>query len=88
MSANFTPGPWARSPTNEHVVGPDGARVATPWIGTDHWQANSDLIIAAPKLYALLEELIDLEGPCPGNAAWANKVEAALAEARGEQVPA
>lgn len=46
--------------------------------------ANARLIAAAPDLLALLEELIDIEGPLPGNAEWAKKVSAAIAKAKGE----
>jgi hypothetical protein len=49
-------------------------------------QANGALIVQAvnahDELVALLEELIDIEGPQPGTAAWAAKVRAALARAR------
>lgn len=37
----------------------------------------------APELLALLVELVDIEGPCPGTAAWASKVRAAIAKATG-----
>ncbi len=44
--------------------------------------ANAVLVAAAPELLALLEELIDIEGPCPGTATWATKVRAAIAKAQ------
>lgn len=35
------------------------------------------------EMLALLEELIDIEGPCPGTGGWAAKVRATIAKARG-----
>ncbi len=35
------------------------------------------------RLRALLEELVDIEGPLPGNAQWAKKVKAELARLDG-----
>jgi hypothetical protein len=43
------------------------------------------LIAAAPDLLALLVELVDIEGPCPGTASWASKVHAVIAQATGSQ---
>ena len=60
-NVKHTPGPWKRSVTNEHVVGPDGRRVATPWIGSEEWQANARLIAAAPDM---LEALTEIEALC------------------------
>lgn len=36
------------------------------------------------KLLAIIQELIDIEGPQPGTAAWADKARAAIAKATGE----
>jgi len=44
-------------------------------------EANAKLIAAAPELLALLIELVDIEGPLPGNAEWAAKVRAAIHKA-------
>ena len=41
------------------------------------------MIAAAPTMLVLLKELIDIEGPQPGTAEWAEKVRAAIAEAEG-----
>lgn len=46
-------------------------------------EANARLMAQSPVMLALLEELIDIEGPCPGNASWAAKVLATIAKARG-----
>jgi hypothetical protein len=46
--------------------------------------ANANLIAAAPELYALLAELIDIVGPQPGTALWAKKVQEVLRKARGK----
>lgn len=45
--------------------------------------AQAKLIAQAPTMLALLCELIDIEGPCPGNAEWAGKVRAVIAAATG-----
>jgi hypothetical protein len=37
------------------------------------------------ELRGLLAELIDIEGPCPGTAAWADRVRAAIAKAAGKE---
>ena len=50
-------------------------------------RANAELIVRAVNAHAhmlaLLKELIDIEGPCPGNAEWAHKVRAAISKAEG-----
>lgn len=38
------------------------------------------------ELVALLKELIDIEGPQPGTAGWAGKVQAAIAKAEGRKL--
>lgn len=37
----------------------------------------------APEMLALLQELIDIEGPQPGTRGWAEKVRAVIAKATG-----
>lgn len=39
---------------------------------------------AAPELLALLKELVDIEGPLPGDIQWANKVRATIAKIEGK----
>lgn len=50
-------------------------------------EANARLIAAAPDMVALLKELIAIEGPQPGTAEWARKVEAMIARAEGRAEP-
>lgn len=47
-------------------------------------EADAHLIAAAPDMLALLQELIDIEGPQPGTAAWAGKVHAIIIKATGQ----
>lgn len=42
---------------------------------------NANLIALAPTMFSLLQELIDIEGPQPGTAQWADKVRTVIAEA-------
>ena len=49
----------------------------------EHGPGNAHLIAAAPELLAALVELVDLEGPLPGNNAWHAKATAAIAKAKG-----
>ena len=48
-------------------------------------ESLATLLAAAPDLLALLEKLIDIEGPQPGTGEWANEVQAAIKKARGEK---
>lgn len=52
--------------------------------GDNERKANARLIVTAPDLLTLLQELIDIEGPQPGSSAWAVKVQAAIAKATGD----
>ena len=91
-----TPGPWkAHFDEAYFVTGPDLGRVAMTMNlkaaygmggrrSGNESAANCRLIAAAPDLLALLQELIDIEGPQPGTAAWADKARAAIAKATGE----
>ena len=47
-------------------------------------EANAHLIAAAPELLAMLKDLVDLEGPQPGNSAWGDRALALIAKAEGE----
>lgn len=42
------------------------------------------VFLAAPQMLALLEELVYIEGPQPGNSEWAEKVGSLIAMAKGE----
>jgi len=52
-----------------------------PGVTTHTSKANARLIAAAPEMLALLNELIDIEGPQPGTAGWAAKVRAVITKA-------
>jgi hypothetical protein len=45
--------------------------------------AVARMVEALPDMLALLRELIDIEGPQPGTADWAEKVRVAIAKATG-----
>lgn len=87
--ATHTPGPWTAEPDAEddgfwqvwHDEGGTGFAVACG-IGS---KANAHLIAAAPEMLALLRELVDIEGPCPGTAGWAENVHAAIARAEARE---
>ena len=90
-----TPGPWGfyvepngDSPivyvVDDHCTPHDILRGESGF-GLDITRANARLIAAAPDLLATLKELIDLEGPLPGNVAWFNKAVAAVARAEGRK---
>lgn len=46
--------------------------------------ADARLIAKSPEMFALLQELIDIEGPQPGSAQWAQKVQKLIAEVEGK----
>lgn len=46
-------------------------------------ETNARLIAESPQLFALLKELVDIEGPQPGNVEWFHKVQAAIAKVEG-----
>jgi len=90
--AKHTPGPWVivEDPCMDTIRQDDEAAYLIcefPYgaFDTATDAANARLIAAAPDLLGLLQELIDIEGPQPGTAEWANKVRAAIAKATGEQ---
>lgn len=92
--AEHTEGPWRAERGRDQLCdyGTTVASVATNdpsgarwWIFSDvetHGDSEGDarLIAAAPEMFALLQELIDIEGPQPGHVVWANKVKALLAK--------
>lgn len=88
-AAQHSPGPWAVHPAKAQVdafVGGEPLPVCqllwpTDRRSEDETEANACLIAAAPKMLALLKELIDIEGPQPGHIEWARKVQAVIAEA-------
>lgn len=92
-----TPGPWqvgcrldarvfdAEAANILLITGPRWDVAYAAHLATDgnsaEQEANAKLIAAAPDLLALLQELVDIEGPQPGHVTWANKVKAAIAKA-------
>ena len=87
-----TPGPWKfyddsnDGKTNRIEIVAIGKTVARIYHSVPAEDLpNARLIAAAPDLLALLKELIDIEGPQPGTAAWADKVRAAIAKAEGTE---
>lgn len=92
-----TPGPWEVRTIDDSLGSIDtvGGKfciaqaqeitVADRNAGSPERRANARLIAAAPELIALLQELVDIEGPQPGTAIWADKALAAIAKATGEQ---
>lgn len=96
MSTKHTPGPWrvaeAMDGTMTEVMAGEIYIAPAVWQASAVWdrqqserEANARLIAAAPEMLSLLQELIDIEGPQPGTSAWAEKVRATIAKARGEQ---
>jgi hypothetical protein len=93
MMSKHTPGPWyhtglefndVRDSDDELVAVAHHLRVGQPKRSGQEAKANARLIATAPDLLAVLQELIDIEGPQPGTAAWADKARAAIAKATGE----
>ena len=98
----FTPGPWFIADMNDEewdtfVARQNYGRSETIWNGTsqiaDAWcwddeisesefAANSNLIAAAPDLYEALEMCLEINGYQYAR----QKIEAALAKARGETI--
>jgi hypothetical protein len=88
-SAKHTPGPWkvcqssrfsrwyVKAVRASYIVAECG--IAEGETG----EHNARVIAAAPQMLELLQELVDIEGPLPGNAEWANKVKTVLAAATG-----
>lgn len=95
MSGGHTKGPWRRGNDGRSIVADypienglnssddvqyyGGYLIAESCSGV-----NIPLLIVAPELLQLLQELVDIEGPQPGTAAWADKVRAAIAKVTGE----
>lgn len=86
----WTAGPWRIGKHGGSVVsdtavahGPGGCDCVEYYgghlIAESISSANAKLIAAAPDMVELLAELVDIEGPLPGNAQWAEKVKAMLA---------
>lgn len=89
---SHTPGPWrlgkcggsvvADVPIQDGICGSDCVEYyGGHLIAESVTPSNAKLIAAAPDLLALLQELIDIEGPQPGHIMWANKVKVAIEKA-------
>lgn len=66
---------WAYDVDDEAIYNANGERIATAE------PASGPLMAAAPKLLALLKDLVDIEGPQPGHVEWSRRVLATIAEA-------
>lgn len=61
--------------------GPHGDEIVAGYMT----EGDAHLYAAAPDMLALLKELIDIEGPQPGTAEWARKVNAIISRAEGRE---
>ena len=85
----FTSGPWHVSENQPTVVGNKEKAVCKcelDWdLGASERKANASLIAAAPEMYALLLDIVTDYQCMPNPAVMADKIEAVLKKARGEQ---
>lgn len=73
-----------RGGMNSVRVAADSYHVATISAGMNDQAEYARLFAEAPALVQLLRELIDIEGPQPGNAEWHRKVVVALDRVSGK----
>ena len=82
-------GPWEACGnllrTKREADGSGGFLVAEVPANTGHTTEKALVMAAAPEMLALLRNLIDIEGPQPGNSEWGDKARAVIAQATGEQ---
>lgn len=85
----FTSGPWHVSENQPTVVGNKEKAVCKceiDWdLGANERKANASLIAAAPEMYALLLDIVTDYQCMPNPAVMADKIEAVLKKARGEE---
>ena len=85
----FTSGPWHVSENQPTVVGNKEKAVCKcelDWdLGASERKANASLIAAAPEMYALLLDIVTDYQCMPNPAVMADKIEAVLKKARGEE---
>lgn len=93
MSAQHTPGPlWVESSVYDGFAAAVVGRIeveghaARETRTLAHFRRLPDAVLyaAAPEMLAVLKELLDIEGPCPGTAAWATRARAIIANIEGE----
>ena len=89
MIEKFTTGPWKIDKYNA-LVDSKGVRITfsncnitTAFYDDDEYEANSKLMVTAPEMYKLLEEIMkdEFDG---GSLHRANTIKKLLAKARGE----
>ena len=89
MITSFTPGPWIHEPDDgANIACTDGYAICDmayeySSIPRDELEANARLITASPDLLQMLKDLVDLEGPQPGNSAWGTRALALIAKIEG-----
>ena len=84
----FTKGPWKLFNKKGDVVSTETGDLIVKWNAyhTEEQQlADSALIAAAPDMYALLLDIVTDYQCMPNPAVMADKIEAVLKKARGEQ---
>lgn len=85
----FTSGPWHVSESQPTVVGTREKAVCKcelDWdLGASERKVNASLIAAAPEMYALLLDIVTDYQCMPNPAVMADKIEAVLKKARGEE---
>ena len=82
MNTKHTPGTWLID--GMHIIGNGYSIAHINSHRTTEGRANASLIASAPKMFDLLVELIDMEGPQPGNSGWANRVKSLVSEVAGD----
>ena len=90
MKAVFTPGPWSVGGGYAHktvLLNAKGNSIASGGnnrqIQGEELEATLRLAAAAPDLFYMLKDLVDLEGPQPGNNAWGKRALALIARIEG-----
>lgn len=89
MNTTLILGPWEACGnlirTKREADGSGGFLVAEVPANTGNTTNKALAMAAAPDMLALLRELVDIEGPQPGNSEWGDKARAVIAKATGER---